>query len=506
MILRKPYAFLIKYFRLIHIIMFIVFSYLVFSLRPIYIFFSDYVSGNNYMYFENMAQKYISPILFVMVIIVMAMAIGIYFLMRKKNKPILFYRLVIIYSFVLLVSLIYFYIFFKSLSNTNYTPLRLVINRDVIMILYYLNFIFVGFSFIRAFGFDIKKFSFDNDKKELQLEEGDNEEYELNIKVEKDDVVNYLNKQKRELRYYFMENSKFYKIVGIIVLSSLILYFCYSHFVINKVYHENEEVKIGNIIYSVRKSVITNVDKYGKEINKDNDFLIVYLNIRNIGSKITLDDQQFRINIGNKYYYPLVNYCDYFDDLGQCYHDSSVAENSNKDYILVYKLEKNYKKIDFEVLKRKSSSYDYSRILLSYTIDSKKVVDYNKGDVFTISNNEYQVLDYEILTKTSYVYDECKANKCNSYTKLVSPKLGNNVLVVEIKNLSKLTNEFLKNYVGLKYRNNTLYGSDIEIIDRYENKIYLGITSMVHKEDKIVLIFNTRNTEYDILLKDGVDE
>ena len=67
MILRKPYAFLIKYFKIIHIIMFIFFSYLVFSLRKIYMFFVNYIKTNNYIYFENMAKEYVTPIMFIMV-------------------------------------------------------------------------------------------------------------------------------------------------------------------------------------------------------------------------------------------------------------------------------------------------------------------------------------------------------------------------------------------------------------------------------------------------------
>ena len=70
----------------------------------------------------------------------------------------------------------YFAIFFKSLDTTLYEPLRIVVNRDIILFLYIINFIFVIISFIRGFGFDIKKFSFDNDKKELNLEETDSEE------------------------------------------------------------------------------------------------------------------------------------------------------------------------------------------------------------------------------------------------------------------------------------------------------------------------------------------
>lgn len=504
MILRKPYAFLIKYFKLIHLLMLVLFTYLIFALRPIYIFTLDYINGNNNMYFDNMASKYIPSHLFIIVIVVLALSIGIFFLMRKKEKPVLFYKLAIIYSILLLFALIYFYFFFKSLSTTNYNNLRIVINRDIIAILYYLNFLFVGFTFIRTSGFDIKKFSFDKDRRELKLEETDSEEYEVDFKLEKEDVVNYFNRQKRELKYYVEENSKILKILLGLALISIMLYFVYDRFVVNKIYQENANISIGNITYNVRKSLISTYDKYGKEITDENNFLVVYITISNNGNKQTLSDQQFRVNVNDVYYYPLVSYCGMFDDLGTCYHDINIGSNSKQDYIMVFKLEKNYSNAYFEILKSKKN-YQYSKVKLNIEKISKEIKNYVKGDVVNINNDEFQVINHNLLNKTTYKYESCINNKCSLYTKIVKPKLGNQILAIEINNLEKLSDEYLKNYIGLKYRDNILYGSDLEVVDRHHDMLYLSIPTLVHEEDKLVLIINARSIEYDILLKEGIN-
>ena len=47
MIIRKPYAFLIKYFKIIHIIMFVIFGYFVFALKDILDYFTSAVLSNN---------------------------------------------------------------------------------------------------------------------------------------------------------------------------------------------------------------------------------------------------------------------------------------------------------------------------------------------------------------------------------------------------------------------------------------------------------------------------
>ena len=44
MVFRRPYAFLIKYFRLIHIILFILFAYITFKANSILTFFKDYIN------------------------------------------------------------------------------------------------------------------------------------------------------------------------------------------------------------------------------------------------------------------------------------------------------------------------------------------------------------------------------------------------------------------------------------------------------------------------------
>ena len=47
MIIRKPYAFLIKYFKVIHIIMFVVFGYFIFAIKDIKDYFTNAVLSNN---------------------------------------------------------------------------------------------------------------------------------------------------------------------------------------------------------------------------------------------------------------------------------------------------------------------------------------------------------------------------------------------------------------------------------------------------------------------------
>jgi len=503
MILRRPYAILIKYFKLIHIIMFVCFSYLVFVIRKIYIFFSDYVKTGNYTYFEDMTSKYIPIIVFFIVILVLALSIGIFLLMRRKDKPVLFYKILIGYCSLLLVAFIYFYAFFKSLDTSIYEPLRLVVNRDIILFIYIVNFAFVIFSFIRGFGFDIKKFSFDKDKRELNLEESDSEEYEVNVKLEKEDVVNYINKQKRELSYYVKENSLILSIAGGLILVVIILVIYFNFFVINKVYKEGDDVSIGKLLYKVNNSYITNIDKYGKSLEGDSDFLVVSFNITNNQGTGYLDKQALRVHVDDEYFYPINTICDMFDDMGECYKNQELKLNKTYDFIIAYKINKNHNKIYLEILKDKSDEYKYSKVLLDYKSITKDVGNYKLNDSFKIKNEEYQINNYELYDKTEYHYQECVDGKCNDYVKVVSPKVGDIVLSLDITNLEKMSDDFLNSAFGLKYENVTVYGNEVKYLDKHDNKLYLSIPSNAKNSNNITLTITTRDKLYNIVLNGG---
>ena len=500
MILRKPYAILIKYFKIIHIIMFVMFSYIVFVLRKIYTFFSDYVKSGNFTYFEDMTTRYIPTIIFFLVILLLTFGICIYLLMRRKDKPVLFYKLVIGFSSILLVAFIYFFVFFKSLDTSVYDPLRIVINRDIILFLYIINFFFVIVSFIRGFGFDIKKFSFDKDKKELNLEESDSEEYELNVKIEKEEVANYINKQKREFGYYVKENSLVLTIVGVAILLGIMVFLYLNFFVWNKIYHEGDNVKIGKLIYNVNESHITNIDKYGKVLSKDNDYLVVNLSITNNEGTGYLDKQALRIHIQDQYYYPQISTCDMFSDVGECYKNQQLKINTKYDYILVYKLSKEHKKIYMEILKNKGDEYHYSKISLTPKVYEQQIGNHAMNDTLTINNNSFIIKRYELSNKTSYLYEECISEKCDNYVKMVSPKVGEIVLSLEIDNLEKLSDDFLKSAFGLKYNNKTLYGDDVKYIDKHDNMLYFSVPSNIQNINNLVLTITTRSKIYEITL------
>ena len=104
MILRKPYAFLIKHFKMIHLFLIACIIYVTFKTWKILDFFNQYIDNGQVLnVIEDITNNYVDSILiFVNLLIIVGSAI-IFYLMRHKKKPVLFYIYVFIsYSVKLL--------------------------------------------------------------------------------------------------------------------------------------------------------------------------------------------------------------------------------------------------------------------------------------------------------------------------------------------------------------------------------------------------------------------
>ena len=501
MILRKPYAILIKYFKTIHIVMFVIFAYLVFALRKIYVFFANYIKTTNFTYFENMTDKYVPWILFFLILVILGLSIGILLLMNKKEKPVLFYKIMIAYSIFLLVILIYFVTFFNSLATTTYEPLRVVVNRDIILFAYIANYFFVIFTFIRGFGFDIKKFSFDKDKKELNLEESDNEEYELNVNIEKEDIKNFFHRQRRELSYYIRENKAILLIIGGILLISIGLFSYYNIFVENRVYKEGEEISVKSLIYKVNSSRVTSNDKFGQEISSTDDYLIVDLSIINNGNSGHIGEESIRVHINDDYYYPHTSSCDLFSDMGTCYKNQEIKSNMENRFVVVYKISKEYQDIYMEILKGKGE-YEYNRVLLSYRKDKLKEEKYTVGETFKLDGQDIRVEGFLTLDKATYNYQDCIGGKCSTFTKKVLPNTGDTILSVTFSDTSTLSQDFLNSAIGIKYNDKIINGKSISMIAQNGNTVYYSVPEYLRTSYDYKLIITTRTTQYNISVRE----
>ena len=107
MILRRPYAFLIKHFRLIHLILFILLAFITYNANNVLDFFKEYISANGNI--EVLSSNYINLFIYIVPVIIVGLSIMIYYLMKYKDKPKLFYIILIVVS--ILCTGIYTYLY-----------------------------------------------------------------------------------------------------------------------------------------------------------------------------------------------------------------------------------------------------------------------------------------------------------------------------------------------------------------------------------------------------------
>ena len=81
MIIKKPYAFLIKHFRLIHLIISSLLIFLVYKTHSVYKFFNDYVHNGYYNYTSEISGTYINLYMFLAIIALIVVTAFVYLLM-----------------------------------------------------------------------------------------------------------------------------------------------------------------------------------------------------------------------------------------------------------------------------------------------------------------------------------------------------------------------------------------------------------------------------------------
>ena len=343
MILRRPYAFLIKHFRLIHLILFMLFAYITYKANGMLSFFKEYISYNGNI--EVIAAEYISYLIFVSFILIVVISLVIYFLMRYKKKPKVFYVILIVISIVSCILFVYLYGNIKVLETSIMSAKNIRLLRDVSRFNFWMLFIISVPVLIRGLGFDIKKFNFTKDLHDLKLEEQDSEEVEVNVELSSDDVARTGRKMVRELKYYYVENKFFINIILGVIGVILIMMFPFNKFVINRDLNEGE-------IFSTNKFNIKVNDSYiseRKRISKDNSYVILKIEVKGKTSKYKLNLDKFVLEGKNNNYVPSLKYYYYFTDLGVGYNNSILDTEEYKEYLLIYNIKNEDKDSKFKL-------------------------------------------------------------------------------------------------------------------------------------------------------------
>lgn len=526
MVFKKPYAILIKHFKLIHLIMTILMAYIIYKMTGIISFFNEYVSSGWMSITESEISSYIHSLMYFSIVLILILSIIIYLLMRFKKKPRLYYLITpILYIIILIILIITSSIMHNAILDV-INPITSRAIRDILLIFTALQFIIIVFSLLRAIGFDVKKFNFRQDIADLEISELDNEEVEVGFEVKKYKIKRNLKRKYRNFKYIFLEHKFIWTLVILIVILSIAGFIVYNIFVVNKSYKQNTIIPLDSYSINVTNSAVITTDYKGDEISDKYKYVIVNTTIINRISNNTFKIDNLSLEANGKIYSTINKGYSRFLDFGYGYTEGrKLSVEKNNKYIFAFRIPKDSSigtaylrylyKMDY---KSGKSTPQYKKIKLNYNNYEKSTttVESKLNEVLNFNNNSIKFSSIEFNDKYTYKYNLCTSkNNCNELICYILSNNNSTVLKLnsEIKfdsdnPITKFNNlgEFFEKYASIKYKkNNKIYVQknikNLTPNNIDNNEIYLNVSKEIQDAQEIRLEFRHNGVNYSYIIK-----
>lgn len=529
MILRKPYAFFIKHFRLIHLILASLIVYSLYRTKIVLDFFNEYAATTMSVVGQDLTGTYLYGIIYLIPIFIIAVTILIMVIMIVKKKPSLFYFInILIYIYYLII----LFVADSTLTSLQVTLLEVRTTRfvrDLITISFISQIISATIVFIRATGFDIKKFDFRKDLQELEIEEADSEEFELEFKFDKNKLIRSLRRTMRQLKYFYKENRLLANIF-IIMIACTIGFFTYNSYKSRQqILNQGSYFSGNNFNLSVTDSYLTNTDYKGNIIDDDYYYLILRIKIK--GNNDALDMATTKVVIDKFVYTPNLEKRELLFDFGNIYNDETIgADYEIKS--LIYEIPKQLigKDIIFSYVKKntvgKSVKYTDAKVSIKYDdlTQKKENITYNLNDLVELNSsfNNYKFIINEASFDNYFKldYNFCISDKCYPSYEYIKPSLTSNYdkIILKLKgsltigdvNMANVNDlyDFIKNFGKIKYElNGNEYIQNIDLKEVLSKKVaandiyYIEVLKEVLNASKVSITFTFRNQTIEYILK-----
>lgn len=535
MILRKPYAFLIKYFRLIHLILSALMIYLFYKSYNLMGFLTESVTNNyNAIISGQVAGLYINYFMYASIIVILLSLIAVYYLLAHKNKPRKFYMSAIIYYIVLFITFTIFYNFINDLTNDTISSSALRAYRDISVLLTLPQLFFLIYTFVTFTGFNIKKFNFSEDIKELEIIDSDNEEFEFTIGFKGYKAKRNFRKYIREFKYYLKENYFIISAIMIILFIILGTSMFFNREVYNKKYSTNDNIAHNSFGILIEDSIISNINFQGEKIKENKYYVAVKMKVTNkTNSSIPLDYSNFMLQVGKKQVKPNLNKSIYFKDFANPYYGDKILKNSSRIIGLIYEIDEKEIKNSFKLKIYRGTAINPGEIVAKYNeiklkpvlinkIAKANEVELNEKLEFihsNVGNTAIKIDSFQFAKSHHYSYEKCEKENCRLIDDVVSIDytiIGDYRLLLVLDydfTLDEKTayyksnstiKDFFENFLKVEYTigNKTFYTNVINQTPKnLKDKLVLQIKSDVSKADNVSLVFTVRNKKYIIKLK-----
>lgn len=518
MIVRKPYAFLIKNFKKIHIFMFILCAYIYYKTVSLSSFIREFMDLFSYDSYNEPISKYTGFLPIFCILLLIASSVALIILLKHKNKPWKMYLILAAEYTALLIAFAFTASYFNSYSGSlETTGIRAL--RDIVFILtipQYAVFLILG---IRILGVDLNKFDFKSDSEYLELSDSDREEVEISLNLDKDSVKRTYRKLKRNLGYFYKEHRLVINIV-ILLLVAVIAYKSYVYiFITNKSYKQGDIINTNGYSLKINNSYYTDKDYKGDIVETNNSFVILDVTIKNNAKKRKVNFNRFHI-MNRTYNHSPTNktYETAFKDLGTTIEDLTLSSGEEKTLLLIYKVSAKEELDKFVLYYQELNGNDKHLRKIKLKLNNLSKINQEKpvelGDVMTIDTptmDEEFIFDEITITDTvSYGRKVCDNDSCQVKEYQTSPVKGYKILKIEFSSndfSGKDMIDFLSDYGKISYIDNSKTRKGLKIknaldtLNYYGKYVYLKVPDNLATANEIKLIITARNNQYIYKLK-----
>ena len=534
MILRKPYAFFIKYFKLLHAIIAVLVAFLLYRSFSIYNFFRAYVGDYSSALNEFSPRTFLNMYVFLLVLLVIILIIVLLSVMIYKKKP----KALYIYSILVYIAVItlFFVVYpvFRDISAYILDVRTSSAYRDMFLIVSVLQLVSLILYTIRAIGFDIKQFDFGTDLQQLNIDEKDSEEIEVSLEFDQNKIHRNIRFKLREFRYFYGENKMVINTVGIILIVVLAFMIYTNIGIYTARYNQGTSFSASGVVMNVRGTYLTQTDPHGKKLT-DDMIVVVKTEIRKQGTvDRILNTGLTTLIIDGVSYSQNSDYAKALFDLGNPYTRQSLSENF-QSYILAFLVpyEDAYKSMELKF--NDNVSYvkgEMGAKNIFVKLDSNDLTKNEKKyesligkellfEGSALEGSKFMIKGYEFNNKFRINYKFCYAtDKCNNSYEYLTPSatgsyaktlmringyfVANNDLSNQISSLES----FLNTFAVMNYKiGDTWYSRNIETqsvrprVGVDNTNYYIEVPLEVINADEINITFKIRNYTYKYVLK-----
>ena len=526
MIVRKPYAFLIKNFRIIHAFLLILIIFLASKTLNVYSFFSAYVNNKGVDQGEDLLT-YISLSMFGIAILIIAICALIYFILSLKNKDRKIYMYTILYYLIMFGMFVVLRSAFRSLMNEAMDVETVRVFRDICLMAFLPQIALILIMFARALGFNLKQFEFKKDLEEMNIEVTDSEEVELSMGNESYKIARFFRKALRLAKYFAIENKEFV-ITFSSIIALILTFYCFKTFDVHvSRIAENEQIYANSLFMTADESFITERDMYNNLIDRGRKYILVKVTLDNKSwNDISLDRSSFRLIVGENMLFPEMSVNEKFNDIGKIFNGSTIKSGDTQTYIVIFYVDEENIKDNYIFRVKDPTINDYKDILIKPK-DLDNIHDngnYNLPANVKLNNSLLMdssiiISGYELSDKfyEKYTYVVDGSNKEGTYTIIPSIKgKGSNTIiklktelkmdesVTMVKRITKAS-DLIGFYGFIKYKSEgkdvTTKMSAVDVEYATDKFAYAEVPMEVKNSPSLELILLIRGEKYTIILK-----